>query len=289
MSDTMKTIKELAHTGELIGTTLKAGLSKEWGVLEEPYPIALYYHSRRYDGTLRTRGLEELLGAYYGLCLQEWVQKCLDLHKDLTVRGFISEENPLFFHCDCAIYALADREVVPEPLPDIGGITNDPATRFLVRSLVLRTQSRRFIVVFNQIYTGWHIHIREFWETPCVTDPDDLPWWAEDLAEEPLSLKSIAKYSGEACETYGDAFEGGAEFPQRPLLTTYLAGSMIAGREDASIGLRYGDGRDPGYIASLDWASDMRVSVKDAFAVPYGMPNYVLLTLDSAKLELDEE
>lgn len=290
MQASMKTLQELSRVADNIEATLKAGLSAEFAVQEDRFPIALHYYSRRYDSTLSAPGMTEMIGAYYALCLREWVDRCLRLHESLTEQGFVSEANPFNYSNDCMIFAPAEQTTGPKsPVQKMSEYSR------IARAVVLKTRPprfmvpSRFIVVLNNTKHSWDLHIREFWEDPCETEFQELPGWAKNLSQQgPLTLKAIAKYAGIVSQAYGDSFAEGAEESERPVLSTYLNGSMFTGRPGASVGLRYGDGRDPGYVASLYQATEKTVHVRHPSSVRYTVLDHVLINLECASLSFKQ-
>lgn len=258
-TDTMKTQAELAATGQRIREVLEAGLSSEWGLLERAYPLAHLFAAKKSDKMdIRDHDFESVADAYYGVVMSHWVEQYVQLHATLTARGHTSEAQMFEFANDAYVWACADREVVEDDEEAkrlralIPGLADTEPSKFVVKAFVLETQSRSFLVVLNERYGCWRLHVRRFWRDIRQTRQSKGYFLLQELAErKDLTLEDVIKLAHRAADVYGDALPG-VSYPERPLLSTFLEGTLLAGDKGAGIGLRYGDFRDRGYVVSFD-------------------------------------
>lgn len=287
MPDT-KTREELSQLAAKLRQTLEAGLSAQWKLLERSYPLALMLLADKKDpADLRSHEFESLVDAYYGLAAEPWVAAYLQLHADLVARGFDAQDRSYEFGTDAYVWAAADRTL---PEKDLGldykalfgpDYEHEPGSR-RARAIVLETQSRNFLVVLNENFGRWSLHLREFWADIRLEQAKGRYLGTLDAYKErkDLSLQDVIALSSMA-ESFGDHLPG-VHYPRRPHLSTFLEGSLMAGEDEAGIGLRYGDSRDRGYILSLCVGSDDRPEVKHALQAVYGDIAYVAYNLASA-------
>jgi hypothetical protein len=194
---------------------------------------------------LRNLTLEDLLDVYVGQALLDKLPAYLALHAQLEAEEALSfEKCRTFGRSEYSIYAL------PTKTYDTGG-------GIIVKAMVLQTLEGNFLVVLNHRYT-WTVHFRQFW--PLLDDAlqstDWLPKLEEHRNANNLTLLDVAKLSS-AMSNFSDDYPG-VIHPARPSLASFLAGKLIAGEQSEGHGLRYGDGRDCGYIASLRDAAEPR-------------------------------
>src|SRR5690606_2877505 len=94
-----------------------------------------------------------------------------------------------------------------------------------------------------------------------------------------LTLRDVVALAHQATENYSDDLPG-VRCVQRPSLQTFLRKSLDVGEESAGVGLRYGDFRDPGYVASV--RVDERPEVDGIHHFGVSSLNYVMFNLASA-------
>lgn len=293
--ENIKTREELAKLAVQLRQKLESGLTKTWALLERPYPLALMFLADKNDkADLRSHEFESVVSAYYGVAAELWVPEYLKLHATLQAKGLNSAEQSYEFGNDAYVWAAADR-TSPEPSLglDLKALLGDdyeetPRMR-QAKAIVLETQSRSFLIVLNQSYDRWTVHMREFW--PDIRIEVQRSRYLSGLEavkdRRDLTLMDVVLLSN-AANRFGDDLPG-VHYPHRPHLSTLLGGSLMAGAEDAGIGLRYGDFRDRGYIMSLKTCSEGRPTVEHGLHASYGDIAYVAFNLASAIDCLSEE
>lgn len=195
---------------------------------------------------LRNLVLEDLLDVYVGQGLQAKLPAYLALHDKLEESGILSFEKRM---------ALGRSEYNIYALPTMTHETS--CGEAIVKAFVLHTLEGNFLVVLNYRF-GWTVHFRQFW--PKLEDSLETSEWLPKLEEHRnatnLTLLDVAKLSS-AMSSFSDDYPGTLR-PARPHLASFLAGRLIAGERDEGVGLRFGDCRDSGYIASLRDAPEPR-------------------------------
>lgn len=258
----MKTLEELNALGTALHTQLEAGLSQDEDLLERPYPMVQMLQ-QRHNGKLGliNHDFAELCDAYVGVRAQQWIQDYLGVHAQLEAQACNSALNRFEAGGSTRVWSAADR-VTPEveiPDPELDALTGAQDFKLpprLTKALVLETQSRSFLILLNQQFRRWTLHIREFW--PDIRERLSSGGYLGDLTgakdRSDLTLLDVITLSGAASQ-YGDDLPG-VPYPVRPHLSTFLSGSLMPGERDAGMGLRFGDNRDKGYILSLDSGGD---------------------------------
>jgi hypothetical protein len=255
----MKTQAELQTAGEQMRALRDAALSKAWNALERPFPVAHMFAGPKRDKLdLRDHDFEQMVSAYMGLVAQNWVEPYLKLYRALQERGHISRDTSFEFGNDVYVWTVADRDVPQERDDKLDqlfagmGIARDEApTVYKAKAFAIETQTRNFLVLLNEKYGRWSIHMRRFWDDIREVSKNDGYFHLQDFANrKDLTLEDVIKLAHQVSEHYGDALPG-VSYPHRPLLTTYLDGDLIAGSDTSGIGLRYGDFRDMGYVLSF--------------------------------------
>lgn len=278
-------------------TALEAGLNKRWNMLERPQVLARMLLTSQSDCLeSRCHDLESLLGAYYGHVAVQWIGPCVALHAKLQTAGITSRDNAFEFASDACLWAVADR-IVPLNdadrqiealcLSDEGGAEYRSPPK-LAKAFVLETQNRKYAFVLNQQYFRWSLHIRRYWADLQEAMASGHPHlFAEHAARKDLSLLDVARLAAGIADEYGDDLPG-VPYPHRPHLSTVLNGSLEAGSKDAGIALRYGDGRDKGYVLSVG-NDTQRPYVNHGEWVDYGTLGHVSAFLNSAMSCIDED
>jgi hypothetical protein len=134
------------------------------------------------------------------------------------------------------------------------------------------------------------VHIRQYWNNLQEALADDDNYLGHPLSEfknKPLSVTQAVAFTSSLSQ-YSDDLPGVA-YPQRPSLDTFTRGDMKV-RYDAGIGLRYGDGRDKGFILSCQQSSDDTMeSAKDCTWPSMSFVQGVLNNLHSAVFCFSED
>lgn len=285
--DTMKTHEELALLAKGMHAQLEAGLSKSWDALERHIPLALLLQQRDLsEKGLLTYDFTQLCDAYAGQRAVQWIQPYLDLHATLTALGHANAAGRYDFGCDAGVWVAADRTLpgtddgidIDEILGIPQGMRAEPVVRNRhAKAIVLKTQSRSFLVVINENEFGRHsLHMREFWPDIRETLANDgyLGFELKSAkGRNDLTVLDIVKLSSVAGE-YGDDLPD-VSYPRRPHLSTFLAGNLMGGDKEAGIGLRYGDSRDKGYLLSVKDAGDDMPEVSHSLRAFLGDIDYV--------------
>ncbi len=178
--DDAKTMRQLESVAGVLREKLEGGLSKEWASLERPYPLALLLQQPRAsfncDLSFLSHEFTELCDAYAGLRAEKWVHPCVNLHAMLTTGNHTSADRKYELNGGGRIWAAADREIPGEALSpdlvDLFGPDYEPASK-RAKAIVLETQDRNFLLILNESFGRWTLHLREFW-------PDIREWMVAD-------------------------------------------------------------------------------------------------------------
>ncbi len=286
VDDELKRQEDFRRVATRIRELRESCLSKEWDVLERPYPIAqVFADGKRDKMDLREHDFEGMVSAYYGLVMLNWVEPYVALYDRLTAASYTSPEKKFEFANDAYVWACVQREVEPEKMTELEELFPELAgyepPKHLVKVFVLETQSRNFVVVLNQCYGRWSVHIRQFWDDLAEARKSKYYFPLADYKDRrDLTLDDVVKLAREASDKYSDDLPG-VSYPHRPMLATFLKGSLMAGEEEAGIGLRYGDHRDRGYIVSFK-CDARRPEVDNALTCVFHDVSYVAYNLASA-------
>lgn len=271
---------------------LKSSLAGAAGVIARPYAIAEMVRQPRGQTATRSLDLETMLSAYYATMLGPRIAQYRALHALLSQRGQDCAANRFCIGPDEYLWAVPLREGKPtaasaQPVACLAEIDEmlellqdedaEPATAM---ALVLETRSLYFIIVFNYDCV-WSMHIRQYWRDINGPLGAGSSLHRLDASAQPLSAAAIVAMAGSAADFSDDL--PGATYLQRPGLQTFLDGTLWAGQEGSSQGLRYGDCRDPGYIVSVQETSLTGLpTAQDGAHVPYGLLAHAISFLDSA-------
>lgn len=276
----IKTREELQAFSASMSAHWESGLSKDWGSLERYYPLALMLKGKD-EGAFVSHKFTNLCDSFMGIYAESMVLPCVEFHKDLTSGGHTSEKSRFEFGCDSSAWVVADREF-PESRDEVDELVDDVFGKAELelklarrsKAFVLETQNRNILLVLNERFGKWTIHIREFW--PLLVDSMGKDVYQDELlslqSRKDLTILDVLRLSSQA-EKYSDCIPG-VDFPKRPNLGTFLDGSLLAGDSRAGIGLRYGDSRDRGCILSLDWSSSFP-EVNHSLHVDFGAIDYI--------------
>lgn len=303
LTDTVK--EELALCSSKLTEVLDATLTGDGGRLAGPYAIAGLLAGGRHTGSSRSLGLESMLDAYYGTVLGPMIDQYRKLHAVLVKQKRTSDKAKYDLGRDTYVWAVRTRKSTEAPKKDA---TMDKlyaalnkrfntdmapsAQKREVRALVLETQRQRYIVVMNHEGRQWSMHIRQFWRDIDEALANETCLNNMDQFEDPQMLvaEDIVKLASQAAD-FSDDLPRVTDV-QRPALSTYLEGNLWAGDSASSVGLQYGDARDPGFIASVRALGVLDLpEAKNGCSVPYGRLVDVTARLDYALEELvaDEE
>jgi hypothetical protein len=216
---------------------------------------------------------------YFAELVKRALPKYESLYDSLVRRGATSADEEFDVGSDVYIYALHD-DVQPKEKSRPGEY---------IKTLVLRTQRNQYVIVLrgNRPQKACEVHIREFWpDILAVLDGDDSFPDTDDIVDAAdrtdMTIKDLATF-GHCLKHVSDDVEGNHSI-ERPSLRSFLSGSMIAGDKDAGPALRYGDGRDRGFILSARTAGfdgDSLV-VEDALSANFEIVSFVMSTMGFA-------
>lgn len=285
-----KSPEDLAPAVQALKRMLEAETSVHWDTLERPHVLAaLVLSSRRDRFSTRAHQLEQTLSNACGQLLVGLVQPYLTLHAYLVSQGHLDQASAMDLGRDAYLWSVADREFEdPQAKGDeaflrsLGLQCKTPPVK--VKAFVLQTQSQGFIVVLNQRSKKWSMHIRRVWEDAgaALASTDHLGALEAYRDRKDLTLADVI-----ALVKHAQAFSDdtpGAPYPARLSLKSYLDGNMLARTEGAGRGLRYGDLRDVGYVASLDGSWDFPLA-DGGYSLDFEALGYLTAILAA---ELDE-
>ena len=293
MNTLLNTVEQLTLAKE-VDQLLGSNIDPRWCVIERPQVLARYFGLNPSDNmTADSRALCSTIDAHCGQSLQRVLPAYLALHAHLVAND-INEANQYKFANDSYIYTVADRQFDGKALDiDIPGIRGNSTTPVVqAKAFVVKTQSRNYLVVLHERYLTGTVHIRRFWDD--LQESLNAPGYAlmSDYADRSdLTLNDVILLATQAAEYYSDDLPGNC-YPRRPSLQSFLRGSLDVGEESAGRGLRFGDARDLGYIASLEvsgtgrfTAKDMsKIGISELVAVMYNVAS----AFDSLNIEVDK-
>lgn len=216
---------------------------------------------------------------YFAELVKRALPKYESLYDSLVRRGATSADEEFDVGSDVYIYALHGAEQ-PKEKPRAGEYT---------KTLVLRTQRNQYVVVLrgNVLQKACEVHIREFWpDILAVLDGDDSFPNTDDIVDAAdrtdMTIKDLATF-GHCLKHVSDDVEDNHSI-ERPSLRSFLSGSMIPGDRDAGPALRYGDGRDRGFVLSARNTGFDRDSlqVEDALSANFEIVSFVMSTMGFA-------
>lgn len=294
-NDSKKTLQELNTLSFALRMRLEAGLSKEWHLLERAYPIAMLLEQNS-PGIMDLLSVEfnNLCDAYTGLRAERWVEPYLELHANLMQSGNTGEEIKFKYGSGSSVWVAADRKAkktirnTVNPAAFTRDFLDAPSTS-PAKAIVLELPSRSFLIVLNQHFGKWSLHIREFW--PDIRDAlksGDMHYaLLEAQSQQHLSVVDVVRLSNAACQ-YGNDLPG-VDAPTRPHLSTFLDGSLIAGEPEAGNGLLLGDSRDRGYILSFKSYPDQDPDVSHTLHGNLSDIDYVAVSMACACERMREQ
>lgn len=114
----------------------------------------------------------------------------------------------------------------------------------------LRTQNVNYLVLLKQRYDGWEIHMRQWWDVIPDASAKYLPYTLEKYIKgASLTLNEAIKLI-KNLDDYSDDIPG-VSYPDRLRLQAFKDTDFMVGKDKSCAGLRYGDARDTGYIATV--------------------------------------
>lgn len=272
--DSLKTQEELQAIASKVQDLLNAELSPDWEMLERPSVLAYLFAQNEEGADVRNVLIESTQEEYVGMKIEAMLPNYIQLFDTLKSSGFgkrhaIEVGNGVF------VYALEEREVVLQddgtmktfledlfPEDVLNGYVNAPK-KALVKALVLETQNHNYIALLNNKFDKWTIHVRRVYPSldAALANSKHLGSLNDYKDRSNLTLHDVVRLASMASEYADDYAEN--PYPKRLSLPTFLAGSLVAGEEDAGAGLRYADGRDRGYVVSLQKSTDCIPCAKD--------------------------
>jgi hypothetical protein len=250
-------------TGKLTAALNKL-IKGERAWLERPFVLAnMLYENKAHQG-VEAPTYEDVSDAYLGLTMSGVAAKAVAVEEALR-QSHAQGIDRMEVGNDIYVSAVEPREV--------DGIQ--------ARALLFEGQNRDYLLVLNRKSDkDWDVHVRRIWRDYGKAMRDgrcssSLLYGGE------LTPHDVLRLAEEATK-YSDDIQDGKE-PVRPSYLTYMKGSLIARSVDASVGLKFGDFRDPGYVVS------MKVSpftgypeVEKGVRTPFGDLEFVMTYLEYA-------
>ena len=285
---------DLRAVGQSLRALLDSMVSKQWAILERPVALAHLFAEPKSDVMeLRSVELESTVNAFVGMAVAAMIPNLKALYDLLVSQGRESRDTAYEFGCDCEVYAVPQRRTEEPPDPVILNILSEfgraevvPPTILVAYALVLYTQSRSYILVFNEVFDRTEVHLRRFWTSTAELETEQYGL-GQYAKRTDLTIRDVVALCSQA-EDYADDLPG-VGCPRRPSLDSFLRGTLLAGDEGSGIGLRYADGRDKGYLFSTASGSRDNTVAEDMLAFGYGEAGPVLYRLASALDCLREE
>ena len=217
--------------------------------------LASYDHS---PAELGHYTLDRTLDLYVGQKVMQQREAWLWLHDTLVSRGH-TERHPYDF-------GYGDRYAY--------WVWNQPHRKAFVGI----TQNQNYLVLLarNSEHADWTIHLRRWWE-PLRSHAGR--WISQSFARgrrttQPVTYRDIVKHAAEAERKFSDHLPG-VTYIERPDLALYKKTQFQLNPQSPCPGLRYGDGRDAGYLISVKYS-------------PFGFPeaDHAISTLTPLKYVL---
>ncbi len=277
MSAAPLTPEQLTAHAAALHTSLQAGLTKGRALLELSQVHArLFYATEPSNEGVPALHLASAVNAFIGIAANAWLPQVRRLYEELLVEEYLHGTNAVLeVPGDVTVQALAPAQDAFESSPLSG-----PA---IARAIVLRTRTMNFLVVLNEVGGQHSLHIRRFWSTLSEVKS---ACFLDDIPRSGLTLEDALRISSELVERCADDLPG-MTYPSRLSLPTILKGALIARSDHASAALRYGDGRDKGYVLSFrgeDLYPEAENMLSDTFQLSLDVAEHLAQALD----ELDE-
>jgi hypothetical protein len=288
--------EELRQIGHELRQFLDQKVDGYYASIEAPEALGHMFSGLRSTGDgINCGTLNSAMEHFAGLFLASQLPAYLELHSRLHEAGH-DASNMFEFANDTFVYAVRDA-VVESPdkgleaaLEDLLG-SDKNGCDVTVKAFALQTQSLNFIIVMNQLFGQWSIDIRRFWPSlqSELSNPNSYLGELEAfrVSRDAVSAADLVRHAERAAK-YADDVEG-VTFSSRPSLAMFLAGNMVAGNEKAGVGLRYADGRDKGFVASLQRSTDHAIAKDAGRWVTLSELEYVSCNLSAAIDTLQRE
>lgn len=272
MSDTRidRTPAELKATGQNLHGLMHAASSVPYGL--DSYPeILAAMASCSQDRNLTSLGtalshLNDAIGVVVTTFMNHRVSNLLAMHESLKNNGHDLSNWLRVGSNGRYICALRDEPGLPEKehelttdadalaeqlVSELHEEANASYPQMAVKAMAYKNQNSKYIIILNQLYGRWSVHIRQYWDTlPLMTDKHAYLGTHLNAFRNSGSLtipEAVALQTELA--NFANDVNPVCQVTQ-PSLESYLRGNLKAKTKASSIGLLYADGRDPGYILS---------------------------------------
>ena len=185
--------------------------------------------------------LEWAVEAFVGAKMKKVAELMSKLH-DICVEKGYTQENPYDYNdIDNTVFHIPVKEV-------------DPTAYYYTRKvLCLTDQNCNFVILIRYFNSGENapilndMHIRKYYD---AWDFEEEAKYHEEITDTLTAMKEMGNL-----ERYSDQEEG-IRYPKRLKLQSFIDADFIEGYGhvlESALGLRYGDFRDDGYVASVDF------------------------------------
>lgn len=256
--------KAMTALGDKLHALLAKSVPDKQDRVEKPFAVASMYTTRKRDGlSMRDPDFEAVVNSYVAQIVEGWFQPCEKLFDKMTKIGHTSKKTGFAFTNDARVWACAQQRGA--------------------KAFALNTETRNYLVVLESERPGRQaLHIRRYWDllSDLREEGGYLP--LQDIAErKDLTLEDVIKLASEAAERYSDCLPD-VRIPKRPSLQSFLDSSLWEGLT-SSIGLRYGDARDPGYVLTARYSAMLEaVEVRNVISSSFQEIGYVAHNLTIA-------
>lgn len=171
---------------------------------------------------------EAMLKYHVGAAIGRETQGLLALADKLHAKKCSQENEYDFNHADRYAFSLKNTEKC--------------------KVFAMRTQNVNYLVLLTKGWRGWDIHLRQWWD---VLSADGYVSYVFEpfIKGELMSLEQAQKLV-KPLSDYADDLPG-VSFPDRLRLQAFLDTDFAIEKDSSCRGLRYGDARDIGYLASV--------------------------------------
>jgi hypothetical protein len=189
--------------------------------------IGRFGHDRR---DFESCTFESAIGGCVGRAIAQETDNLLWLADILHIKGYTEENQYDFCYADRYAFSLLSTEKR--------------------KVFALRTQNINYLVLLAKRYDGWEIHLRQWWDVIPDASEQYLPYTLEKYIKgETMTLHEAIKL-GKNLDDYANDIPG-VSYPDRLRLQAFKDTNFSVGKDDSCAGLRYGDARDRGYIATV--------------------------------------
>jgi len=210
---------------------IRESVPEERDLIDQPAVLAeligRFGHDRR---DFESCTFEATIGACVGRAIMQETDSLVWLADTLHEKGYTEANQYDFCYADRYAFSMVNTEKK--------------------KVFALRTQNVNYLVLLARRYNGWEVHMRQWWDVIPDASEKYLPYGLEKYIKgETMSLNDAIGLV-KRLDDYADDIPG-VSYPDRLRLQVFKDTDFAVGTDKSCAGLRYGDARDRGYIATV--------------------------------------